>query len=112
MGVVYLAHDPRSRSARMPSSCSTPDLTLRTRFCESVVMSCIEAQAASALDRPQASGTAIHEINETPDGQLCTRHGHGTKSDAPACRPSLSEHVSSSQTCGAVIDEPTAVTAP
>ncbi len=64
MGVVYQAHDPRlDRSVAI--KLLPPDLTrdeiAKRRFLQ-------EAKAASALDHPNIC--TIHEINETPDGQL------------------------------------------
>ena len=64
MGVVYTAHDPRLQR-RVAIKLLPPDLTrdemAKQRFLQ-------EAQAASALDHPNIC--AIHEINETDDGQL------------------------------------------
>ena len=64
MGVVYQARDPRlDRSVAI--KLLPPDLTrdeiAKQRFLQ-------EAKAASALDHPNIC--TIHEINETPDGQL------------------------------------------
>ena len=64
MGVVYTAQDPRLKR-QVAIKLLTPDLTrdetAKQRFLQ-------EAQAASALDHPNIC--TIHEINETPDGQL------------------------------------------
>ena len=64
MEVVYTAHDPRLKR-QVAIKLLTPDLTrdetAKQRFLQ-------EAQAASALDHPNIC--TIHEINETPDGQL------------------------------------------
>ena len=64
MGVVYTAQDPRLKR-QVAIKLLTPDLTrdetAKQRFLQ-------EAQAASALDHPNI--LTIHEINETPDGQL------------------------------------------
>ncbi len=64
MGVVYAAHDPRL-DRQVAIKVLPPDLTCddtaKQRFLQ-------EAQAASALDHPNIC--TIHEINETPDGQL------------------------------------------
>ena len=64
MGVVYTAHDPRL-DRRVAIKLLPPDLTrdetAKRRFLQ-------EAKAASALDHPNICN--IHEINETPDGQL------------------------------------------
>ena len=64
MGVVYLAHDPRldrSVAIKLLPPNLTRDETAKQRFLQ-------EAKAASALDHPNICN--IHEINETPDGQL------------------------------------------
>ena len=64
MGVVYQAHDPRL-DRHVAIKLLPPDLTrdeiAKQRFLQ-------EAKAASALDHPNICN--IHEINETPDGQL------------------------------------------
>ena len=64
MGVVYTAHDPRL-DRQVAIKVLPPDLTrdetAKQRFLQ-------EAKAASALDH--ANICTIHEINETPDGQL------------------------------------------
>ena len=64
MGVVYTAHDPRL-DRQVAIKVLPPDLTrddtAKQRFLQ-------EAKAASALDHPNICN--IHEINETPDGQL------------------------------------------
>ena len=64
MGVVYAAHDPRL-DRQVAIKVLPPDLTrddtAKRRFLH-------EAKAASALDHPNIC--TIHEINETPDGQL------------------------------------------
>ncbi len=64
MGVVYTAHDPRL-DRQVAIKVLPPDLTrddiAKQRFLQ-------EAKAASALDHPNIC--TIHEINETPDGQL------------------------------------------
>ena len=64
MGVVYTATDPRL-DRRVAIKLLPPDLTrdetAKQRFLQ-------EAKAASALDHPNIC--TIHEINETPDGQL------------------------------------------
>ena len=64
MGVVYTAQDPRLKR-QVAIKLLTPDLTrdetAKQRFLQ-------EAQTASALDHPNIC--TIHEINETPDGQL------------------------------------------
>ena len=64
MGVVYTAHDPRLKrqvAIKLLTPDSTRDETAKQRFLQ-------EAQAASALDHPNIC--TLHEINETPDGQL------------------------------------------
>ena len=64
MGVVYTAHDPRldrQVAIKVLPPELTRDETAKQRFLH-------EAQAASALDHPNIC--TIHEINETPDGQL------------------------------------------
>ena len=64
MGVVYLAHDPRLErhvAIKLLPPDLTRDETAKQRFLQ-------EAKAASALDHPNIC--TIHEINETPDGQL------------------------------------------
>jgi serine/threonine protein kinase len=64
MGVVYEARDPRLDrlvAIKMLSPDVTRDDMARQRFL-------VEARAASALDHPNIC--TIHEINETPDGQL------------------------------------------
>ena len=64
MGVVYTAHDPRLKrqvAIKLLTADLTRDETAKQRFLQ-------EAQAASALDHPNIC--TIHEINETPDGQL------------------------------------------
>ena len=64
MGDVYTAHDPRL-DRQVAIKILPPDLTrdaiAKQRFLQ-------EAKAASALDHPNIC--TIHEINETPDGQL------------------------------------------
>ena len=64
MGVVYQARDPRL-DRHVAIKLLPPDLTrdeiAKQRFLQ-------EAKAASALDHPSICN--IHEINETPDGQL------------------------------------------
>ena len=65
MGVVYTARDPRLKrqvAIKLLTADLTRDETAKQRFLQ-------EAQAASALDHPNIC--TIHEINETPDGQLC-----------------------------------------
>ncbi len=65
MGVVYQARDPRldrSVAIKLLPPDLTRDDTAKQRFLQ-------EAKAASALDHPNIC--TIHEINETPDGQLC-----------------------------------------
>ena len=64
MGVVYQARDPRldrSVAIKLLPPDLTRDETAKQRFLQ-------EAKAASALDHPNIC--TIHEINETPDGQL------------------------------------------
>ena len=65
MGVVYMARDPRL-DRQVAIKVLPPDLTrddaAKGRFLQ-------EAKAASALDHPNIC--TIHEINETPAGQLC-----------------------------------------
>ena len=64
MGVVYQAHDPRLDrhvAIKLLPPDLTRDETAKQRFLQ-------EAKAASALDHPNIC--TIHEINETPDGQL------------------------------------------
>ena len=64
MGVVYTAHDPRLKrrvAIKLLTADLTRDDTAKQRFLQ-------EAKAASALDHPNIC--TIHEINETPDGQL------------------------------------------
>ena len=64
MGVVYTATDPRLKrtvAIKLLPPDLTRDETAKQRFLQ-------EAQAASALDHPNIC--TIHEINETPDGQL------------------------------------------
>ena len=64
MGVVYTAHDPRldrQVAIKVLPPELTRDDTAKRRFLQ-------EAKAASALDH--ANICTIHEINETPDGQL------------------------------------------
>ena len=64
MGVVYTAHDPRLKlqvAIKVLPTDLTRDDTAKQRFLQ-------EAKAASALDHPNICN--IHEINETPDGQL------------------------------------------
>ncbi len=64
MGVVYTARDPRLKrqvAIKLLTADLTRDETAKQRFLQ-------EAQAASALDHPNIC--TIHEINETPDGQL------------------------------------------
>ena len=64
MGAVYTAHDPRLKrqvAIKLLTADLTRDETAKQRFWQ-------EAQAASALDHPNIC--AIHEINETADGQL------------------------------------------
>ena len=64
MGVVYTAQDPRLKrqvAIKLLTADLTRDETAKQRFLQ-------EAQAASALDHPNIC--TIHEINETPDGQL------------------------------------------
>ena len=64
MGVVYQARDPRL-DRLVAIKVLPPDLTrdaaAKRRFL-------VEAKAASALDHPNIC--AIHEIDETPDGEL------------------------------------------
>ena len=64
MGVVYTARDPRLRrqvAIKLLTAYLTRDETAKQRFLQ-------DAQAASAFDHPNICN--IHEINETPDGQL------------------------------------------
>ena len=64
MGVVYAAHDPRldrQVAIKVLSPDRIRDDAAKRRFVQ-------EAKAASALDHPNIC--AIHEINETDDGQL------------------------------------------
>ncbi len=64
MGVVYTATDPRldrQVAIKLLPPNLTRDETAKQRFLQ-------EAKAASALDHPNIC--TIHEINETPDGQL------------------------------------------
>ncbi len=64
MGVVYPAQDPRLKrqvAIKLLAADLTRDETAKQRFLQ-------EAKAASALDHPNIC--TIHEINETPDGQL------------------------------------------
>jgi serine/threonine protein kinase len=64
MGVVYQARDPRLDrlvAIKVLPSDLTRDDNAKQRFL-------LEAKAASALDHPNIC--TIHEINETPDGQL------------------------------------------
>ena len=64
MGVVYTATDPRLKrtvAIKLLPPDLTRDETAKQRFLQ-------EAIAASALDHPNICN--IHEINETPDGQL------------------------------------------
>ena len=66
MGVVYTARDPRLKrqvAIKLLTADLTRDETAKQRFLQ-------EAQAASALDHPNMCVCTIHEINETPDGQL------------------------------------------
>ena len=70
MGVVYQARDPRLKrtvAIKLLPPDLTRDETAKQRFLQ-------EAQAASALDRPNIC--TIHEINETDDGQLYLVMGH------------------------------------
>jgi serine/threonine protein kinase len=64
MGVVYRAEDTRLRRS-VAVKVLPPDLT---RDAEAKQRFVIEAQAASGLDHPNIC--TIHEIDETPDGQL------------------------------------------
>ena len=64
MGVVYLANDPRL-DRQVAIKVLPPDLTRDTTAKQRFLQ---EAKAASALDHPNIC--TIHEINETPDGQL------------------------------------------
>jgi len=64
MGVVYRAEDQRLRRV-VAIKVLPPDLTRDAMAKERFV---IEAQAASALDHPNIC--TIHEIDETPDGQM------------------------------------------
>ena len=64
MGVVHKARDPRLDrlvAIKMLPPDATRDGMAKQRFL-------LEAKAASALDHPNIC--TIHEINETPDGQL------------------------------------------
>ena len=64
MGVVYLAHDPRL-DRHVAINLLPPNLT-RDKTAKQCFLQ--EAKAASALDHPNIC--TIHEINETPGGQL------------------------------------------
>ena len=64
MGVVYTAHDPRL-DRQVAIKVLRPDLTRDDTATQRFLQ---EAKAASALDHPNICN--IHEINETPDGQL------------------------------------------
>lgn len=64
MGIVYRAEDIKLRRA-VAIKVLPPDLTRDTVAKERFVQ---EAQAASALDHPNIC--TIHEIDETPDGQM------------------------------------------
>ena len=64
MGVVYTAHDPRL-DRQVAIKVLPPDLTRDETATQRFLQ---EAKAASALDHPNIC--TIHEISETPDGQL------------------------------------------
>src|SRR5688572_18014747 len=64
MGIVYRAEDERLRRA-VAIKVLPPELT---RDPEAKRRFILEAQSASALDHPNIC--TIHEVDETPDGQM------------------------------------------
>ena len=106
MGVVYTATDPRL-DRRVAIKLLPPDLTreetAKQRFLQ-------EAKAASALDHPNICN--IHEINETPDGQLYLVMAHyegETLKERIARRPlELDDAIDIAMQVGEGLAEPTA----